>query len=139
MPEAPNRFLLRAQQQARRLLDRPDLVGRVAARAARKADGVQSRLQQGYTDLQTLVRLVKAWASGQYRSVPVRSLVAILGALIYFLIPLDAVPDFIAALGLLDDLAVIAKVAQTFSADLDDFRRWEAGATDSGADDTHGE
>ncbi len=134
-----NRFLSRAQQQARELLDRPDLVARIAGRAGDKAAGLQRRMQQGYAELQTFIRLIKSWSSGRYRVIPVRSLVAILAALIYFLIPLDAIPDFIAALGLLDDLAVIAKVAQTFKADLDQFRRWETGEIAPDSPDIDGE
>jgi len=137
----PESFLERAQKQAAQLLNRPELVARIAARASSKSVQFRSQLDQGFDDLQTMTRLIKSWAVGQYRVVPVRSLVAFLGALIYFLIPVDAVPDFIVGLGLLDDLAIIAKVVQTFRTDLLQFRQWEAGdtETDAGTDQQQGE
>lgn len=137
----PERFLDRAQAQAAQLLNRPELVARIAARAGDKAVRFRSQLDQGFDDLQTMTRLIKSWAVGKYRVVPVRSLVAFLGALLYFLIPVDAVPDFIVGLGLLDDLAIIAKVVQTFRADLLQFRQWESGDTkiDTDTDQPQGE
>ena len=122
-----NRFLDRAIKRAKELVSRPDLMQAVARRANAKAERVHGQIQAGYDDVQTLTRLVKAWARGQYRVIPLRSITAILGGLIYFLMPLDAVPDFVLAFGLLDDLAVIAMLMRTFHVDLDAFRGWEQG------------
>ena len=52
---------------------------------------------------------------------------AVLAALVYFLMPLDSIPDFIWAVGFVDDIAVIANVFRLFRNDIQAFREWEAG------------
>lgn len=115
----------RADQTARQLAQRPDVATRLADRARRRATRYRSRLSGAFDDLQTLVRLVKAWATGRYRVVPTNTLIAALGALVYFMLPLDAIPDFIFMIGFLDDALIIGHVVKRFSGDLADFRAWE--------------
>ncbi|PIT38789.1 YkvA family protein [Snodgrassella alvi] len=43
---------------------------------------------------------------------PLRSKMLILGALLYFLSPIDLIPDFLGPLGFTDDIAVIAMVCK---------------------------
>ncbi|MDF1780431.1 MAG: YkvA family protein [Alcanivoracaceae bacterium] len=124
MPK-PNEYLHKAEENAEKLVARPDVAARVAQRAKERAAQYQDRLGETFIEIQSIVRLVSAWAKGRYRVVPIRTLVALIGALVYFLVPFDAVPDFIAGLGLLDDMAVIAKVVQMFRTDLIAFREWE--------------
>ena len=47
---------------------------------------------------------------------PKRSKMIIVGALVYFLSPIDAIPDLLGPLGFSDDLAVIALVYAQFKA-----------------------
>lgn len=50
------------------------------------------------------------------RATPVRVRMAILGALAYFILPVDAVPDFLPVVGFADDAAVLAATLQLVSA-----------------------
>ena len=118
-------LLQRAEQQAEEALATPARVSRISARAREKAEHYRGRLGDAFGDIQAITRLLTAWAQGRYRVVPMRTLVALLGALLYFLMPLDALPDFILALGFLDDAAIIARVIQIFRDDLKAFRLWE--------------
>lgn len=77
-------------------------------------------------DLLTLVRLVRAWARRDYRQVSPKTLLSVVGAVLYFVSPLDAIPDFIPVVGLADDVAVVAAVVRAVRGDLDRFRQWEA-------------
>ena len=81
-----------------------------------------------WEDIQQLVRLVQAWASGKYKGVSVQTLAVIVAAILYFISPLDLIPDFMPGVGYVDDAAVIAWVVQSIAEELDDFRRWEDGA-----------
>ena len=51
---------------------------------------------------------------------PKRSKMIIVGALVYFLSPIDAIPDLLGPLGFSDDLAVIALVYAQFKAFMTD-------------------
>ena len=46
------------------------------------------------------------------------------GALAYLLAPLDFLPDFIPALGLVDDAALIALCVKFAAQDIDDYKAW---------------
>lgn len=78
-------------------------------------------------DLRTLTRYAKAWAKQEYRAVPWKSLLYAVAALIYFVNPIDLVPDAILGLGFVDDVAVIGFVANAIRQDLSDFKVWEKG------------
>lgn len=115
----------RARDEAEQLSREPGRAADLARRAAERATRFQGRLGEGVDDIRTLTRLVSAWARGEDRNIPVASIVAALGALVYFLMPLDAIPDFIVALGFVDDLAVLARVVHYIRRDLDEFRARE--------------
>lgn len=70
--------------------------------------------------------MVKASVLGKYKIQSPRVFIILLAAIIYFLNPLDLIPDFIPALGLTDDLAVLAWVYQAAYAEVQAFQKWEA-------------
>ncbi|MNE53675.1 hypothetical protein D3C80_1484140 [compost metagenome] len=47
-----------------------------------------------------------------------------MAALLYFVIPLDGLPDWLPVLGFVDDLAVLAWVLRTWRDELAAFRAW---------------
>lgn len=72
-----------------------------------------------------LGRLIKAYALGQYREVPWKTILLIVAAVIYFVNPLDLVPDIIPLTGLTDDFAVLLWVYNTVSNEIEKFIEWE--------------
>ena len=57
-----------------------------------------------------------AWYATQDRKTPLAAKGIMLGALAYFVMPLDAIPDVFAGIGFTDDAAVIAAVLATLGA-----------------------
>lgn len=76
--------------------------------------------------VETLIRLVKAYLDGSYKKIPVKSLVAGLGALIYFVMGNDLVSDDTPFVGYLDDAAVVLLALKTIVADIEAFVEWES-------------
>lgn len=72
-----------------------------------------------------LGRLVKAYALGQYREVPWKTLLLIVAAIIYFVNPLDLVPDLLPLTGLTDDFAVLLWVYNSVGNEINKFLTWE--------------
>ncbi|RYF65810.1 MAG: DUF1232 domain-containing protein [Cytophagaceae bacterium] len=70
-------------------------------------------------------RLVKAYVSGEYRQVPTKTLISTLAALIYFVSPLDFIPDILPLVGFADDIALMVWLFNSLNADLENFREWE--------------
>ena len=89
-----------------------------------------SRLKQaghqvlGHTNAS--VRLVRAYAEGRYRDIPLENVVLLIAALAYFLAPVDAVPDMFFALGITDDIALLTWTFNKLKSELDQFVQWEA-------------
>lgn len=70
-------------------------------------------------------RLLLAYGEGRYRAIPAQSIVSVAAALLYFLNPLDLIPDALPALGLTDDFAILSWVIQHLNGELAAFRNWE--------------
>lgn len=102
----------------------------VFERAEAKFNKEKARLNTVLDELNTLLRLLKAWATRSYTTVPVRTMALVLGAILYFLLPFDFIPDFILGGGFLDDITVITFVVQSVRKDIERFKVWEAQHTD---------
>jgi uncharacterized membrane protein YkvA (DUF1232 family) len=72
-----------------------------------------------------MLRLLVRWANRSYRRVSWTPLVFIAGAVLYFVLPTDLIPDAIGAIGFVDDVSVITMVVRRVRDELDRFREWE--------------
>ena len=72
-----------------------------------------------------LGRLIKAYALGHYRDIPWKTILLILAAVIYFVNPIDLLPDMLPVTGLTDDFGVLLWVYNTVSTEIDKFLVWE--------------
>lgn len=115
------------EDAAGQLLEDGESAVRAADEAEAKARRNRNALETVWEDLVTMIRLVRAYADGSYREIPWGSIVMALGAVLYLLSPVDAIPDFLAVVGFLDDAAVIGFVARKLHDDLETFREWELG------------
>ena len=75
--------------------------------------------------MQTAVRLAGAWGRREYPGLSRGTIVLIVGGLLYFVSPIDAIVDVIPVLGLVDDAAVLAWVFRQVRWELEAFREWE--------------
>ena len=98
----------------------PALLLAVARKSARQG-GRFSVLQE---DLRLLQGLCMAWWRGEYRAISSQAVLAVVAALLYFVTPLDGLPDWLPVVGFIDDLAVLAWVLRTWSDELAAFRAW---------------
>lgn len=73
----------------------------------------------------SMFSLVRDYWNGSYREVPWKTIAAVVGALLYVLMPLDLIPDFIPVAGFLDDAGVIAACLALVSDDLVDYEKWK--------------
>jgi uncharacterized membrane protein YkvA (DUF1232 family) len=119
------RNLIPYRRKAERVAKSPERTQRVAGKALAKLAALRPALSALRKDLPLLIRLAKAWALGEYREIPWRAIVTVIAAVLYFLAPIDAIPDAIPIIGLLDDTAVVAYVVRKLSGELDQFRVWE--------------
>ncbi len=72
-----------------------------------------------------LSRMTKAYALGQYREIPWKTVLVMLAAFLYFINPIDLIPDLIPGLGLTDDFSVLLWVYNSISVEVEKFVTWE--------------
>ena len=75
--------------------------------------------------LSVFVRMIKDYKVGYYPHLPWKSLLSIIGAILYFINPLDIIPDFIPGIGLLDDVTLFAWVYKSIENEVEDYLSWE--------------
>jgi uncharacterized membrane protein YkvA (DUF1232 family) len=121
-------FFGRLKGRALRYLRDPEKLQDLVQQGWTKAGAAGGRgvLAEVWESLRTLLRLIRAYARGDYRDVPTGSLVLIVAAVLYFVLPIDLVPDFIVGLGYVDDVAILGWVISTAGGVLADFAAWEA-------------
>jgi uncharacterized membrane protein YkvA (DUF1232 family) len=113
------------RREAEKLVNNPDDLAKTIDAAGQKLDAKSSSMQEIKGELFRLFRMIKAYGQGDYRKIPWKTLVTGVGAILYFLNPLDLVPDFLFGIGLVDDATVLAFCLGALKGDLDAFKRWE--------------
>ena len=96
-----------------------------AYKKASEKNDVGTIAHEAWETLQTMFRMVKAATSGEYTGVPTSTVLAAVAVFIYFISPIDLIPDFIPVLGLLDDVALVAWFSTTLKHEMDKFHEWE--------------
>ena len=71
-------------------------------------------------------RLIKSYSNGTYKEIPLKGILSIVAAIIYFAMPLDLIPDFIPVTGMVDDFAVVMWVYNQLQNEIEAFKLWEA-------------
>ena len=74
----------------------------------------------------TIGRLLRAWVKGDYKNISTSSIIAAVAAIIYFVNPLDLIPDFIPIIGQIDDILVLGYFVKILNKEIEKFMAWEA-------------
>jgi uncharacterized membrane protein YkvA (DUF1232 family) len=123
-----NRFFEVALKKASHILGKPGrlvLLLVAMGRKIRQTNFTKHDAMVAKEKFYTLGRLLQAYLKGEYRTIPWKSLLLIVAAIIYFLNPIDVIPDIMPIVGLTDDFAVLFMVYKSIGADIDNFLEWE--------------
>jgi uncharacterized membrane protein YkvA (DUF1232 family) len=69
--------------------------------------------------------LLKAYATGEYRQLEFPNLLKIIAGFIYFVSPIDLIPDFLPYIGLSDDVALLMFIIKSIDDELTKFKEWK--------------
>ena len=121
-----NGFFKTMVASARRLIEHPEQLRQIVDDALIKMRKHSDAIREIAADLQIILRLIKAWLAGGYKDISTKSIVILIGAILYFLNPFDAIPDTIPVLGYVDDVAVVGWIVKTLKDEIEKFRVWES-------------
>ena len=121
----PARALRLVEDEAAEAAANPSRLRSVIRRAQAQLREDRSRIGSLKSDVPRMLRLARAVARGDYRRVPLKSLLFVVGSLLYFITPADLIPDFILGTGFLDDAVVVAYAMKAIRDDLARFEEWE--------------
>lgn len=116
---ARNKFL----DQAKTILKSPNGIKGLARSVEEKfkSDFIKEQFKGLWKDLKTIVSLLKDTASRKYTPKSKKDLLLIVVGLLYFLSPIDVIPDILVG-GFLDDAAVLAWILSKTKAEIDNYK-----------------
>ena len=139
MSNLKNRSFQKALRKAVGIASDPgkisDLIGSVSEKLS-DMDENKKKVSGFFEKVRTLLRMLRAYINGEYREIPWKSLLMIIGSLIYFLMPLDLIPDFIPATGLADDISIIFLVFNSINEDIEAYLEFERFHTKQGSNNS---
>ena len=71
-----------------------------------------------------LISLVRSYIKGEYKNVPLGTIIAVLSALIYVFMILDFIPDSIPGAGYIDDALVIGACIRLVRSDVEEYQKY---------------
>ena len=118
-----NQIIKKLEKKAKSIyLDKDKLKGLL--NSTKRMIEENQQLKDIVEDVSIMVQLVKDRARGDYKDLSKNSIILVVSALLYLVIPLDVIPDFL-PLGFIDDMAVIAFVMKKMSSEMDKYKIWK--------------
>lgn len=110
---------------AKEYTESPEKTANLLKKTTKKAKRNKASLAKVWDNFQLLIDLLKSWSKGEYKNISKRSIVFIIASILYFVSPIDIIPDFIIGLGIVDDAAVIGFALKQLSGELEKYRGWK--------------
>lgn len=121
-----SRAYQKASNKAESYLNDPEkLQGLLEQASTKAAHHKAGPLEALWEDLTTLLRMLQAYGARKYTAIPVATLLMLVTTVGYFVMPIDLIPDFILAMGFLDDATLIGLTIRSVQVELEKFREWE--------------
>ena len=115
--------LEKGYKEAEKLLENEDKLERFSQRLEKKLKIIPIAGDK-LAVVPVMASLLKNYAEKEYTDIPIGTIIAIISALMYFVSPIDFVPDSIPVLGYFDDAAVVATCWKLVQSDVDEYVEW---------------
>ena len=109
-----NSFTSYTDADAEKLMENQEKIVKIAS---------NDTLHKYLNDIKLYFQMLGDIFTGKYKKVPVGTIAAIVGTLLYVLSPVDLIPDFIPVIGYLDDAAVLAACLNFTRFDVEEYKK----------------
>ncbi len=109
--------------EAEKLLNDKDKLEETLQKIEKKLETIP-KVGNTLSALPIMVSLIKSYIKKEYTEIPVGTIIAVISASVYFLSPIDFIPDTIPGVGYIDDATVIAVCLKLVGTDLEDYKQW---------------
>ena len=118
-------FFAQAPVRAQAIVADPEALRGLAEKALHSKSGRSGPVGEVVDDFKTLGRLLAAYSRGDYRDIPLDSLIMVIAGLVYVVSPIDLIPDAVPVAGYADDVVAVGFVIRQVHHELTAFREWE--------------
>lgn len=127
-----NKFFRNAKERAANILKNQDRLRNLMNNSGDKLKDINfSKLGDSkFVDrIKVIIRMIRAYKNGEYRDIQTQNILLLIAALLYFVTPIDLIPDFIPITGFVDDFGVVIWVYSRVQEEIDKFILWEEEGT----------
>ena len=112
-------------EQVQKMIEDEDKLEHLLERLEEKLKSIP-KVGSKLSEIPAWISLVRSYINGEYKEIPLGSLVAIVAAMIYVVNPFDLIPDTIPVVGYLDDVAVITACLKLVETDVNEYTEWKS-------------
>lgn len=130
-PEQIAGAVKRSKSRAEKYINDPQKSKELLDKAYKKTGSYEQSngpLSDFWRDIKTLMRLLRAYLHKDYTRISWGSIITVIAAILYFVSPIDLVPDWFPLAGFVDDAAVLVFVIAQLRSELAKFAQWEKDA-----------
>ncbi len=124
--EKARTFFTGLKKRAEETLKDKEKAKKIVEDALEKARETKGPFAELLDEIVQMFSMAVDYIKGNYRKVPIATIVAIIAGAIYLITPLDVIQDFIPVAGYIDDAFVLGIVIRQARLDLDKYRMWKA-------------
>ncbi len=84
-----------------------------------------------FKDITVIIEMVKDYVQGIYTQVPKSTIITLVAAVLYFLSPIDLIPDALPIIGHFDDVLVFLSVKDALERDINRYKHWKQEQADT--------
>lgn len=129
----PAAFVLRGKEmqiwknRAKEYVDNPAKAGGLLSKAAKKTEEAKNNdsLRKIWHNIHLLFSMVRDWVNGDYPMISKKAVATIIAGIIYFVSPIDLVPDWLIGAGLVDDAAVLGLIINQLDKEIKRYKEWK--------------
>jgi uncharacterized membrane protein YkvA (DUF1232 family) len=120
-----NKLIDKLIKEAEKIIVSDGMVSKLIDDFFLKLGNVSENIYAFQDNIIALVRMLKSWVNGEYKNISTTSIIAVVAAILYFVNPLDFIPDFIPIIGQIDDFFILGYLIKILNKEIEKFMAWE--------------